>query len=458
MEVIVTLVFVVILLYGIKEYQKGNKHKGILVYFFFVSHGFYLIPDAVIDSMPINKLIDYGTVYILFVVMNKLLLSRKSMSNYFKKFGVSNLFKILFVYLTILFVWTVLSGAEQFGYSLKVYRNYFGLLSFILFAELNTAQIKWVFKKVMIITSIACILFVLQPLLRIKLLTGGVDFDEGVVGRYRNIPYLAYFFLVYATVTLRLSKLKSVLFLLLFIVSLVLTQHRGIMIGYILTVCVYLLLEGKGVKIMQYGLIAAIFFIAFGSIITERFERADTGSDFETLLDMDFRKAAAQGAFDSKEGGTFTFRVMLLVERAVYLIEHPQYLLQGVGVRHEDSPNTIRDFSFSVSSVKNIGYGYNYPQQLDTGDLVWATPLIKFGLVGLFLYLAIAFKLTTFFFKYRKANSIGKVALCYYLLLIFTSFKNDQLFDNIHLFMIFLLYHYIKLQYENNNTNVLERR
>lgn len=458
MEVIVTLVFIVILLYGIKEYQKGNKHKGILVYFFFVSHGFYLIPDAVIDSMPINKLIDYGTMYILFVVMNKLLLSRKSMSIYFKKFGVSNLFKILFVYLTILFVWTVLSGAEQFGYSLKVYRNYFGLLSFILFADLNTAQIKWVFKKVMIITSIACILFVLQPLLRIKLLTGGVDFDEGVVGRYRNIPYLAYFFLVYATVTLRLSKLKSVLFLLLFIVSLVLTQHRGIMIGYILTVCVYLLLEGKGVKIMQYGLIAAIFFIAFGSIITERFERADTGSDFETLLDMDFRKAAAQGAFDSKEGGTFTFRVMLLVERAVYLIEHPQYFLQGVGVRHEDSPNTIRDFSFSVCSMKDVGYGYNYPQQLDSGDLLWATPLIKFGFVGFVLYLTITFKLTSFFFKYRRTNLICKVALCYYLLLIFTSFKNDQLFDSIHLFMIFLLYHYIKFQYENNHTNILERR
>lgn len=448
MAIVFAAIFLCIVFYAIKNYENGKKHVGVLCYFFFVSHGFYLIPDTVLTGLPINKVADFGTFYLLYILLLKLLTSVK-LEQYLKQNREIKLFYLLFIYITGLFLWTIVTGREQFALSLAVYRTSFRFLSFLLFIELNPYQLKWVFKKVFHITAIACVLYVIQPIIGIKTLTGGSVGEIGDMGiaRYRNIPYLAYFFLIYFTIRLNFSNSKSIFLLLLFAVSLVLTQHRGIMISYVICIFVYLLINRKIKKMIQYGIIGGFLFLFLGSFVVSRFEKSDTLSDFNTILNMDYQKVA----FDEEEGGgTLTFRIMLLLERADYLVRHPKYALQGVGIRHDDSPNTTKEFSFFVCTRKGVNNITTYGQ-LDSGDLVWATPLIRFGLIGIGLYLIITYHMLRFFFRNRKVSIIASVSLYYYLLLILTSFKNEQLFDAIHLFMIFLIYHLIQRQKQQLN-------
>ena len=443
MELIVASLFLCVVGYAIKCYGDGKKHIGALVYFFFVSHGFYIIPDDVIAGLPINKLTDFGNIYLLYILYRKLT-GRSRIGIYLHDNKIPRLFMLLFVYVSINFVWTVVTGREQFMLSLAMYRNMFRFLSFVVFVDLDYKQLMWVFRKVWGITTIACVLYVMQRVVGIETLTGGAvgEASGGGVARYRNIPYLAYFFLVYATVRLDFSKFRSVLLLLLFAVSLVLTQHRGIMIAYGASIVFYLLLERKVGKMVQYTIIGAFLFFTVGNIAVERFERDDTGSDFEALMNLDYKKVSFE---DDNDGGTLTFRFMHLLERADYLIRNPQYALLGVGLRHEDSPKTQRDFNFYICSRKVDGAGWYY-QQLDTGDLFWSTPLIKTGFIGFGLYVAITICIFLFFLRNRHVSKLVGIALYYYVLLIVSSFKNDQLFDVIHLFMIFLIFHIVLKQ------------
>lgn len=428
------ILFIILLGYAIYSYNNDNKKVGLLVYFFFVSNGFYLIPDSVIGSYPINKLIDFGTIYLIFVTCK--IFSTKRY--YFRKIeNELKWWKWLFFYLTFSFLWTVALGKELFGMSLAMYRTYFCFLSFILFLDLKFEDLRWIFKKVIFITTIATILYVLQPLLKIKTLsTGGGISEEAGTLRYRNIPYLTYFLLIYYTIILKFSSWKKIILLLLCIISLILTQHRGIMLGYAITILIYLLLERKMQKALQFGLIGLITFLVLGDLIFSRFKQADTKSDFKALTNLNYKNLDIE---NDNEGGTLTFRILLLIERGEYLLHTPTYTLQGVGMRHEDSPKTQKEFNFVLGSLKKKGNEWT-KEQISTGDLVWMTPLIKFGFIGISLYLIITYFMSSFFYKNKKNGTLIQIAFYYYLLLIIISFKNDQLFSPIHIFMIFLLH------------------
>lgn len=428
------ILFIILLGYAIYSYNNDNKKVGVLVYFFFVSNGFYLIPDSVIEGYPINKLIDFGTLYLIFVTC-RIYFTQK---HRFRKLEIElKWWKWLFFYLTFSFLWTIALGKELFGMSLAMYRTYFCFLSFILFQDLKLEDLKWIFKKVILITTIATILYVLQPFIGMKTLsTGGGISEEAGTFRYRNIPYLTYFLLIYYTITLKFSSWKRIILLLLCIVALILTQHRGIMLGYAISILIYLLLERKMQKALQFGIIGLIVFMALGDLIFTRFKQADTGSDFKALTNLNYKNLDIE---NDNEGGTLTFRILLLTERGEYLLHNPAYTLQGVGMRHEDSPKTQKEFNFILGSLKKKGNEWT-KEQITTGDLVWMTPLIKFGFIGISLYLIVTLFMSSFFFRNKNNGTLIQIAFYYYLLLIIISFKNDQLFSPIHLFMIFLLH------------------
>ena len=442
MAIIFSIVFLILVGIAIKKYGDGKKHIGAIIYFFFVSNGFFLISDDVLAGLPVNKLIDFGSLYLLYV-FSRFLSGKILLKRYFNQYHEMKLFMMLFIYLTANFLWTVISGQEFFGLSLATYRNVFRFLSFVLFVDMSQYQLKSVFKWILVVTTVACILFVIQPIFGIKTLAGAwidISSSSSELSRYRNIPYSVYFFLVYATIRLNLTNTTRVLLFLLFGISLILTQHRGIMIGYAISIVAYLLIEKKYKKMVQYSIIGAFLFLTVGNMVVSRFEKANTGSDFEALLNLNYQKVSFE---DDGDGGTLTFRIMHLLERADFLFNHPAYTLQGIGMRHEDSPLTQRDFNFYICSGKIVSNEW-YNQEIDSGDLMWSTPLLRFGIIGLCLFLYITFYLFRFFVKNRQSGEIGKIAFYYYLLMIVTSFKNDQLFDPIHLFIIFMLYYVIK--------------
>ena len=99
------------------------------------------------------------------------------------------------------FIRTILLKEESFSFALANYRTYIPFFSFFIAQELKISGIKRILKVITIITIIGAVLYVIQPLIGIKTLQHTV-IGRGVGGtyRYRNIPFLVYFYVLYSSV------------------------------------------------------------------------------------------------------------------------------------------------------------------------------------------------------------------------------------------------------------------
>lgn len=433
---IMMVICFVVLFYAIGLYNKSRKRQALIIFYMFLSGCFHLVPEEWMNGAPINKFPDFALLYFLYVCVRNM----GSSSFYRPALSSYKTMNILLVYIVIEFIATVMLGNEQFMFALKTFRTYILLGSYLLVAELDREDVIKLVKQISIITLITTLLYLSQPVIGLKMLHHA-SIGEGVDGisRYRNIPYLAYFFLIYFTVKLKFTSLKSVLYLLLFIAALLLTQHRGIMIGYVMAVGLYLIISRNSKRIIQYAIIGILVMGVAGQYLENRFNQDNTSDDISNVLSLDYRSAVAQG-FDVEGGATFSFRVLLLMERIDYLVNNPKYLLTGVGVRHEDSPNTSRDFDFVLGTRKpNPVTGQWEPCQISSADLAWLSPLMRFGLIGLILFAIFTLQNMKILFLNRKSSNLAMSAFLFYMLLFFISFKNDFLFSDLHLFLLYLL-------------------
>ena len=387
------------------------------------------------------KYTDFAVVYIIAVALINAL---KGNNEFFKpQIKIYKVVAVIGLYITLEFIRTLVLKEEFFSLALANYRTYIPFFSFWLVQELKGQEVKRLFKQITVITVFSTILYDLQPLLGIKIL------QHANIGetRYRNIPYLAYFFMLLATIRLNFIRWKTVALVLVFLIAVVLTQHRAVMIAYVFCIGLYSLMTRKGGKLVQYGLVGLFVFLFAGETIINRFEdetgRRSTIDDIEAVINMDY-KSAVYNEFEN-ENGTLSFRVLLFIERIDYMLKNPRYAVFGIGTRHEDSPKTQKQFDFNLGTINHrterIG-------QISSGDLVWVNPLMSFGFFGIALFLYLFWTIIIFLYKNRKISDVTMTAFLFYLFLMLISFKNDHLYGNMQMFFVYLLIEYIR--YSNN--------
>ncbi len=435
----ILLACIFILLYGLVQYAKGRKGRGAFVFFFLLTGGFHFLS---LDWCPV-KYTDFAVVYLVAVALFNIL---KGNRKFFKpQIKIYKVATIIGLYFSLVFIRTIILKEEIFSFALASYRTYLLIFSFWLVQELKEWEIKRLLKLIASITIVSTVLFDLQPLLLIKILQHA-NVQENVpangIVRYRNIPYLAYFFMLLTTIRMDFSKWKSVALVLVFLIAIVLTQHRAVMIAYVFCVGLHLLMTKKRGRFLQYGLIVLVFSLFAGEAILSRFEddksNQSTIEDIEAVINLDY-ESAVNNEFEN-ENGTFSFRVLLLTERLNYMINHPRNAVFGLGTRHEDSPKTQRQFDFFLGTDNHRG-GIG---QLSSADLAWVTPLMRFGFLGIALLLYLSWVISTFFYKNRTISDMTMTAFLFYIFLLLTSFKNDHLYGNMQLFFIYLLIEYIR--------------
>lgn len=430
---VLLIVCSIILLYGLALYVQGQKERGTFVFFFFLTGGFHFLNQG---WCPV-KYTDFAVVYLIAVALLNIV---KGNDKFFKpEIKIYKVVTIIGLYITLEFVRTIVLEEEFFSLALANYRTYIPLFSFWLVQELKGQEVKHLLKQIAVITVISTVLFDLQPLLDIKILQHA-NIEET---RYRNIPYLAYFFMFLATVRLGFGRLKTVSLVFVFLLAIILTQHRAVMLSYAFCVCLYLFLSKKGGKLLQYVMIGLIVFLFAGETIINRFEGGtkdrSTIDDIKTVMNLDYQSAVSN-EFDN-ENGTFSFRVLLLMERVDYMLNHPRYAVFGIGTRHEDSPKTQEQFDFNLGTINHrtelIG-------QISSGDLAWVNPLMRFGFFGIVLFLYMSWVVIKYLYGRRKESNMAMSAFLFYLFLIIISFKNDHLYGNMQMFFVYLLIEYIR--------------
>ena len=430
----ILLACIFILLYGLVQYAKGRKGRGVFVFFFLLTGGFHFLSQS---WCPV-KYTDFAVVYLLVVAFLNL---TKGNHAFFKpQIKIYKIVTVIGLYITIEFIRTIVLKEEISSFALANYRTYMPIFSFWLVQELKEREIKRLLKLIASITIVSTVLFDLQPLLDIKIL------QHASVGetRYRNIPYLAYFFMLLATIRLDFSRWKSVALVLMFLIAIVLTQHRAVMMAYVFCVGLHLLMTKKRGIFLQYGMIGLLFFLFAGEAIMTRFEKegvnnSTTLDDIKAVVNMDYQSAASN-EFEN-ENGTLSFRVLLLMERVDYMLKNPRYILFGLGTRHEDSPITQQQFDFILGSNRASTGTFD---QISSGDLAWVNPLMRFGFLGIALLLYLSWIIITFLYRNRNVSNVTMTAFLFYLFLMLTSFKNDHLYGNMQMFFVYMLIEYIR--------------
>lgn len=438
MSFFIVLLCFSILFYGLQQYTKGKKVNGLLVYFFFVSEACGVIPASLLSPFPLSKFTDFAILYLVYVIYRKINQRR------IWDFG-SPIFKyilLLFIYISIIFIVTIVTKTELFTYSFRIYRFYFLFLSFYLVQDLNRQELQVLLRKIAIITTCFVIIHCLQPFLGIKLLHhAGTGKDEvlSLTSRFRNIPYLAYFFIIYLFINLRLTNIKLIIYTVVFSFSLVLTQHRAIMLSLFVVIVLYYLYNRNYFRFFQTLIMGCVISLLLGDMIMNRFENKDTGTntfnDIENVFNLDFKTVKSESY--SSEDGSLVFRLWVLIERIQYLIDNPKYFLTGVGIRNEESPLTRKDFNFSLGTFRTVGDELVIGQ-VGSADLQWVNPIFQLGFIGLSMYLVVMYQIIYFLYKNKTQSKIAFAAFLYYLFLILISFKNDHLFGELQLFFIYI--------------------
>lgn len=285
-----------------------------------------------------------------------------------------------FIYFTLEFAGSVALSAETPSFALKVYRPFLLLLPYFYIRKLSFSQLKEFWKLIYIPSVVQGILFYLQ-LLGITGILHGYISEEGSYLRYGNFPDMAIaFFLYYLFGKHKIRSLQAMNLLFWGMMPIV-GMMRGIIIATSAGIFVYMLLHWQR-KYVTYLCVAALAYLL---VVLPMFSirndasTASTTEDISNGVNIDDFAAAESGA------GTFTFRMAMLTERWLYLYDNPRNMPFGVGTIHEESPNN--NFQFIIGTVNE-----NYPSgrcAIESGDITWVPILLRFGLAGVIVCLAI---------------------------------------------------------------------
>lgn len=374
MFIIVLLCFVC----AIYAYVKKENALLLTMLSFFMTNGYMFIPS---ESFII-KANDYTLAIILFITLRELSMN----SSYFKTQGdlVAKLIITLLCYQTFEFLYTIITDAESPLYAFKLFR--FNIIYLIYF---YLRKIKYEdYQKFISINLKLCIVqgifFYLQPIGITGVLNGRVDeaiYSSQLV-RYANYPFWAQFYFIYGFFC-RKSFIKKAVMVCFFGGMFLLGMSRGIILMSAAAIISYVLLMHKA----KYYTMLLIGLIIGYMVVLPIFKYRDSeGASSKSSTIDDILNVVTSNNLSNIEndGGTFTFRIAMLVERWNYLTENPQYLLTGVGLIHEQSPKCYNRFYF-ILGTKNDGFKHGRCM-LESGDITWVPLLIRYGILGIIIY------------------------------------------------------------------------
>lgn len=403
----------------------------------FFTEGYGFIPSSVFAI----KSYDYVNIFLIIASIIAYIKDKSFFS--VKKMNFVYIIYLLIAYQLFEVVRTLYIGAESLGFIIKVARINIIYLAFFVLRTIPLRAFKRYIKLNLYFCIIQGIFFYLQ-LIGINLLQGRVEeaTSAGQITRYANCPAFTLFYIFYCFFGEKNSYTK-VFYLCFWGGMLILGQSRGDITAVALAFVIYYLIKNK-LKYYAYFIPTIILAVY---IVTPMFQYRDENSRSTFIEDITNIIVAEDFTEIENNGGNFTFRIAMLAERFNFLIENPQYMLTGVGCIHEDSPNCYERFDFIIGTQNEERInGYCL---IESGDITWVPILLRYGLLGTFIYLLFLLYWIIIGLKYLK-YSRNPIYIASSLISITSTVLtvNTVLFDSyMHTyFLIFYIIYIIKYE------------
>ncbi len=419
------MLFIPLLILSIILYVIGHRVSSVLIFFFFCTGGFQIIPEPLFETfVGISKGIDFAFVYTI-------ILFAYGLYRFDDFIPVNPLSKIILGYIILLLI---IIGYSLFYYHIplgeviRTSRSFFIILSYFVIRRLDKAQFNKVVYALLGITIIQCVLYTIQALTAIPLMTEAVGGGSyfGFIHRYYNFPrylYLFFFILFFSTVKVHYKPwIISIL-----AVALILPLSRSAILIVILLLFIGVLLKMENLKrLIKYIPIFLLVLGGVGLIVAKQIQ-GRTLTDIQSVLAGEFIEVVESDDSEMEEGSTFIFRMALVFERYLDVIESDVSFFIGKGFCIDGSPYTNANFRYSiglnVADRDGVDIGI---AQLYSPDISWSNLILRYGIVGTIIYTLAFIYLAIIILRKRSNYSIS--LFLYAIFMLMNSISSDILF------------------------------
>ncbi|WP_321437111.1 hypothetical protein [uncultured Bacteroides sp.] len=427
-----------LLILSIILYIIGKRISSILIFFFFLFDGFQLIPEMLFDThVGISKSVDFAFVYILVLFIYGFI----RFDDFIPKNRISKLIAIYLSFIIICIGISLFYYHISFVDILRTSRTYFLLLSYFVIRRLENEELVKLLKILFIIVLFQCCLFIIQAFTGIALLVGGESGRTGVITRFYSVPFMLYFLVFYAIFCNPYQGWLRVVTTVIPFVTMFLPLHRSLMMAFIVCALIGIYIKIGGLKvIMKYPRILCVIIIPILFIVAKS-AQGRTVTDISNVLSGEFLEVNDDFVMD--EDSTFLFRMTHFFERFMDITDSKMGSVFGAGYMTEGSDYTLNHFDYQIGLPDEIT---GNTIQLDTSDISWSNFIIRYGIIGTFIFLYFFFSITSIYNKNLK--TIGLPIFLYMILLFIDSFTSDLMYQNRMLIFPLLLYNLLSSKYE----------
>ena len=372
------LVSIIFFLLSLYYYLRDNKGATFFCLTALVTNSFGFVDP---EGIPIKSM----DVVLVFTFIT-LIAGRLKSKYYFIVKGdpIALIILIIIAYTLLIFIGTVAFKIESPSNALKVVRPFFAYLLYF-YVRTFTRKDFLNYVKILFVASVIQGVFYYLQLLGVNVLSGRVDEAEttGEITRYANYPIFAPFFVIYFLITHKESFARKLFVIVFFGMMLILGQMRGVIIALVLVIGMFFLLERK-LKYVGY-IVAGV--IAYQLVIAPMFEYRTRNAQESTWTEIINVVKDPTNVYEDfttgSSSGNFSFRIAILSERIIYIFQHPKYIPFGVGCIHEESSANTFEFQLGTANDRyEDGIG-----MLSSADIAWVGLLMKFGFLGVSLFL-----------------------------------------------------------------------
>lgn len=319
-------------------------------------------------------------------------------------------------------------------------RSFWLFLSLPIFMQMKITEMQKLFTLLLLVTMLTSVLYILQIVLRQPLMHYGMgyrfDSSTGLIRLYNSPAFLVFFLCLSFAAPKYFGKHQLLAQVILFL-ALLCTLGRNRIFTGVITIGLTLIFIGKATRLIKTIIVICIIAIPLSDFIVSRFEKGgETQNDLEAIISGKY-KDNYQG-----EGGTMTYRLAWIYERAHYLEDRPfSEKMLGLGIISDSQPIVHLMYHFRTGIWKKE---LNDVTQLTTADISYGNLLSRLGYLGSGIYLAFVLCMTFFFYKRRKFNIFFSVCAAQCIMIFFTGITGSSLSEpkNFVLFFMGIAFYY----------------
>ena len=426
---IATLLNILLFCMAISSYATKKYVASVVILAFFTTNAFILN-----IGVPYVKYIDFGLLEIAICTII-------GFYRFDKFFSISTfpgkLFIAFFIFLIVVFLYSLIIHADSLSNIISVLRPYSYIFSYFILRVIPKEKLEKSVRIIFKLTLFACVCFILQYITHLEFVDTYIAEGSQTYRMQITPPFMIPFTLALLLFGDKI-RWRYLLLLPLFVVFII-AQNRTAFVSIALLLIVYFAFANNTKHKFVIVLISFMAFPFISSMFNQRAEN-DNSNASSSLGEIESSISSADYASLSHES-TFLFRVAMIAERLNYLNEHPSKSLLGIGAMHEMSSNNKLNFMVGTAYISKGGSIEK--AQIQSNDTLWSSVILRFGYVGVTVFLLYLFLSTSYFFKKRQ-NNTAFLGFLLFLVDIVGSLSSGGAFSCVSILTHSLLFNFVE--------------